>query len=118
MWINCNWFIYKGLKNKDKLFSDKIKNKTIQILEKKGFFEYFSCKNGQPMGAKNFILNQKIFFGVGASIASFVFFFIIGYLSKYLSQYAQSEKVWKIINIFIIGFMSLLTIFVILETVN
>ena len=68
--------------------------------------------------SKNFILNQKILFGVGASIASFVFFFVIGYLSKYLSQYAQSEKVWKIINIFIISFMSLLTIFVILETVN
>ena len=68
--------------------------------------------------SKNFILNQKILFGIGASIASFVFFFIIGYLSKYLSQYAQSEKVWKLINIFIISFMSLLTIFVILETIN
>ena len=68
--------------------------------------------------SKNFIINQKILFGVGASIASFVFFFVIGYLSKYLSQYAQSEKVWKIINIFIISFMSLLTIFVILETIN
>ena len=68
--------------------------------------------------SKNFILNQKILFGIGASIASFVFFFVIGYLSKYLSQYAQNEKVWKIINIFIISFMSLLTIFVILETVN
>ena len=68
--------------------------------------------------SKNFILDQKILFGVGASIASFVFFFVIGYLSKYLSQYAQSKKVWKIINIFIISFMSLLTIFVILETVN
>ena len=68
--------------------------------------------------SKNFILDQKILFGVGASIASFVFFFVIGYLSKYLSQYAQSEKIWKIINIFIISFMSLLTIFVILETIN
>ena len=68
--------------------------------------------------SKNFIFNQKILFGVGASIASFVFFFVIGYLSKYLSQYAQSEKVWKTINIFIISFMSLLRIFVILETVN
>ena len=68
--------------------------------------------------SKNFILNQKILFGVGASIASFVFFFVIGYLSKYLSQYAQSERIWKIINIFIISFMSLLTIFVILETIN
>ena len=68
--------------------------------------------------SKNFVLNQKILFGLGASIASFLFFFIIGYLSKYLSNYAQSDKVWKIINIFIIIFMSLLTIFVILETVN
>ena len=68
--------------------------------------------------SKNFILNQKILFGAGASIASFVFFFVIGYLSKYLSQYAQREEIWKIINIFIISFMSLLTIFVILETVN
>ena len=68
--------------------------------------------------SKNFVLNQKILFGLGASIASFLFFFIIGYLSKYLSNYAQSDKVWKIINIFIISFMSLLTIFVILETFN
>ena len=68
--------------------------------------------------SKNFIFNQKILFGVGASIASFVFFFVIGYLSKYLSQYAKSNKVWKIINIFIISFMSLLTIFVVLETIN
>ena len=68
--------------------------------------------------SKNFIFNQKILFGVGASIASFVFFFVIGYLSKYLSQYAKSNKVWKIINLFIISFMSLLTIYVVLETVN
>ena len=68
--------------------------------------------------SKNFIFNQKILFGVGASIASFVFFFVIGYLSKYLSQYAKSNKVWKIINLFIISFMSLLTIFVVLETIN
>ena len=68
--------------------------------------------------SKSFILNQKILFGAGASIASFLFFFTIGYLSKYLSQYAQSSKVWKTINIFIISFMSLLTIFVIMETIN
>ena len=68
--------------------------------------------------SKSFILNQKILFGAGASIASLLFFFTIGYLSKYLSQYAQSLKVWKTINIFIISFMSLLTIFVIMDTVN
>ena len=68
--------------------------------------------------SKNFIINQKIFFGAGALIASFIFFFVIGYLSKYLSQYAKNEKVWKTINLFIISFMSLLTIFVIMETFN
>ncbi len=68
--------------------------------------------------SKNFIWSQKILFGIGASISSFIFFFFIGYLSKYLSKYAQKIKVWKIINIFIITFMSLLTIFVILETIN
>ena len=68
--------------------------------------------------SKNLILNQKILFGTGASFASFLFFFLIGYLSKYLSKYAQSEKIWKLINIFIICFMSLLTIYIILETIN
>ena len=68
--------------------------------------------------SKNFIFGQKILFGVGASIASFLFFFVIGYLSKHLSHYAQNEKVWKIINLFIVGFMSLLTIYVFVEIFN
>ena len=68
--------------------------------------------------SKNLIFNQKILFGVGASIASFVFFFLIGYLSSYLSKYAQSDKVWKVINIFIISFMSLITIYVLMDIIN
>ena len=61
VWINCNWFLYMGLKNKDKLFSEKIKKKTIQLIEKKGFYEYFSCKNGKPMGAKNFSWSAALY---------------------------------------------------------
>ena len=61
VWINCNWFLYMGLKNKNKLFSEKIKKKTIQIIEKKGFYEYFSCKNGKPMGAKNFSWSAALY---------------------------------------------------------
>ena len=68
--------------------------------------------------SKNLIFNQKILFGVGASIASFVFFFLIGYLSSYLSKYAQSDKVWKVINIFIISFMSSLTIYVLIDIIS
>ncbi len=67
--------------------------------------------------SKNFLLEEKIYFGVGASIASFIFFFLLGYLSIYFSKYAQSNKIWRIINIFIISFMSLIAIYVIKETV-
>ena len=67
--------------------------------------------------SKNFLLNQKILFGLGASISSFLFFFLIGYLSKYLSKYAQNQKIWKVINIFIITFMSFLTFYIFLEII-
>ena len=68
--------------------------------------------------SKNFALYQKILFGAGASIASFIFFFVIGYLSKNLSKYAKSEKVWKVINIFIVSFMAILTLFIISEMIR
>ena len=68
--------------------------------------------------SKNFILHQKILFGTGASVSSFIFFFAIGYLSKNLSKYAKSEKVWKVINIFIVSFMTILTLFIISEMIR
>ena len=52
--------------------------------------------------SKNFLINEKILFWLGSSFASLIFFFTIGYLSKYLSKYARSKKVWKIINLIII----------------
>ena len=61
VWINCNWFIYQGLKNKDLKFSNSVKKKTIKLLEKSKFYEYFSCKNGQPMGAKNFSWSASLY---------------------------------------------------------
>ena len=67
--------------------------------------------------SKNFLLNEKIYFGIGASISSFIFFFLLGYLSTYFSKFAQNDKIWKFINIFIIVFMSALTIYIIKETI-
>ena len=67
--------------------------------------------------SKNFLLDEKIYFGVGASIASFIFFFGLGYLSNYFSTYAQSNKTWKYINLFIIIFMTALTIYIAKETI-
>ena len=66
--------------------------------------------------SKNFLLEEKVYFGFGASIASIIFFFLLGYLSVYFSKYAQDDKIWKYINIFIICFMSLLTIYIVKET--
>ena len=62
--------------------------------------------------SKDLLLKQKFFFGLGASLSSFIFFFTIGYMSKYLSNYLKTEKIWKIINILIIIFMSFLAIYV------
>jgi len=67
--------------------------------------------------SKSFLLDEKIYFDIGASIASFIFCFLLRYLSAYFSKYAQSNQAWKYINIFIIGFMSLLTIYIVKETI-
>ena len=62
--------------------------------------------------SKNFSINDKYMFGIGASISSIIFFFIIGYLSKYLSNYLKSKEIWNIINTIIILFMCFLTFYV------
>ena len=68
--------------------------------------------------SKNFELTDKYSFGVGASIASFIFFFTLGYLSKFTSNYLKSPKIWKIINNFIILFMGGIALFVLREIIN
>ena len=65
--------------------------------------------------SKSFLLGQKYLFGIGASLSSILFFFSLGYFSKYLSSYVGSEKLWKIINYSIILFMSLLSLYVFLS---
>ena len=65
--------------------------------------------------SKNFLTIQKYYFGFGAAIASFLFFFSLGYLSKFLSKYLKNIVIWKIINFFIIIFMSILALYVLLD---
>ena len=65
--------------------------------------------------SKNFLIIDKYYFGIGASIASFLFFFTIGYLSKLLSKYLQSNLIWKRIDLFIIAFMSIIAFYVLIE---
>ena len=60
--------------------------------------------------SKGFATVDKYYFGIGAAIASFLFFFLIGYLSKYLSKCLQNETIWEKINYLIIFFMSILAL--------
>ena len=68
--------------------------------------------------SKNLLVIDKYYFGIGASIASFLFFFAIGYLSNLLSKYLLSDKIWKKINLFIIIFMSIIALYVLIEIVK
>jgi len=68
--------------------------------------------------SKNLLVIDKYYFGIGASIASFLFFFAIGYLSKLLSKHLQSVLIWKRINIFIIIFMSIIAFYILIEIVK
>ena len=68
--------------------------------------------------SKNFLISHKYFFGIGASIASFLFFFSLGYLAKFFSNYLIDSKAWKIINFFIIIFMTVLSSYVFIEIID
>ena len=117
-------FIYSKIKiyNSSINFNSDSKNiSTLNILLKTLGFTYLNPHVYSDtvffLGnfSKNFLINDKIIFGIGASVASFLFFFLIGYLSKFLSKYAQRQNIWKIINLFIIVFMSALTVFIFLN---
>ena len=118
-------FIYSKIKSikRNISFNSEIKDTSkIEILLKTLGFTYLNAHVYSDtvffLGnfSKNFLLDEKIYFGIGASIASFIFFFLLGYLSTYFSKYAQNDKIWKSINFFIVGFMSLLIIYIIKET--
>ena len=67
--------------------------------------------------SKSFLLYDKIIFGIGASVASTLFFFSIGYASNYFSKYLNNKKIWNTINWIIIFIMSVITLYVIREII-
>ena len=68
--------------------------------------------------SKSFLITDKYYFGIGASMASFLFFFSLGYLSKILSKYLVEKKIWKIINLFIVSFMGLVAAYVLNDIIT
>ncbi len=50
------------------------------------------------IGTISLNFNSKFSFAAGVIISSFLFFFILGYFSKYLSKYFNNKKSWFIID--------------------
>ncbi len=61
VWINSNWIIYQGLKNKDKNFAKLVKKITLKLLEEKNFHEYYNYTNGACLGANNFSWSAALY---------------------------------------------------------
>ena len=62
--------------------------------------------------SKSMEIESKIIFGLGASLASLIFFFVLGYGAKFVSPYLNNNIAWKIINLFIITFMFSIVCFI------
>tara|TARA_B100000965_G_scaffold279102_1_gene236938 strand:- start:557 stop:1192 length:636 start_codon:yes stop_codon:yes gene_type:complete len=66
--------------------------------------------------SKNFELEGKFYFAFGASFASIIFFYSLGYMSSIFANFIKKKNTWKYINSFIVVFMSTLVIYIIYET--
>ena len=58
------------------------------------------------LGSISINFDSKLYFGLGAICASFIFFLSLGYFSNFLSQYVKSPKAWFYIDN-VMGFLML-----------
>jgi L-lysine exporter family protein LysE/ArgO len=122
--INFIWKKIKLVNKKISIYHTQNKEYLVNIIFKTLGFTYLNPHVYSDtvffLGnfSKNFLLSQKYLFGIGASLSSILFFFSLGYFSKYVSSYVGSEKLWKIINYSIILFMSLLSLYVFLSIIK
>ena len=116
--INFIWRKLKSINNQISINKNSDRNTFISTVLKTLGFTYLNPHVYSDtvffLGnfSKDFLITQKYYFGIGASLSSFLFFFILGYLSKFLSNYISSERLWKKINYSIVLFMSLLSVYV------
>ena len=106
------WLVLYGL-NKIR-YVNKIKNlqniDTIESDFKKILISLFLITYANPhvyldtiilIGSISTNFNSQLFFGIGSVMASFIFFFALGYLSKLLSKYIYSNKTWFWIDLIV-----------------
>ena len=127
LFIFLVYFIYNKVRSLYKSSEIKFENSTLNlnnIITKTLGFTYLNPHVYSDtvffLGnfSKNFLITNKYFFGIGASIASFLFFFSLGYLAKFFSNYLINSNVWKGINFFIIIFMTVLSSYVFIEIID
>jgi len=110
------WLILYGINKIKNSNSHNIENKEFKELSlNKVVFTTLAITYANPhvyldtvvlLGSISVNFNNKFYFGLGAIFASFVFFFTLGYFSKFLSKYIKSKKVWFYIDN-IMGFLML-----------
>ena len=120
-------FIWKKLKNINTNFEINQKNETKglgSVVTKTLGFTYLNPHVYSDtvffLGnfSKNFLIINKYLFGIGASIASLLFFFSLGYLAKFFSNNLVNSNTWKTINFFIIIFMTVLSSYVFMDIID
>ena len=62
--------------------------------------------------SRELIFNEKFFFAIGTSTASFIYFFSLGYASSYFASFINNQRGWRLINIIVISSMVFLSIFI------
>ena len=110
------WLILYGINKIKNSNSHNIENKEFKELSlNKIVFTTLAITYANPhvyldtvvlLGSISVNFDNKFYFGLGAIVASFVFFFTLGYFSKFLSKYIKSKKVWFYIDN-IMGFLML-----------
>ena len=102
------WLILYGLNKIKNSNSHNIENKEFKELSlNKVVFTTLAITYANPhvyldtvvlLGSISVNFNNKLSFGLGAIISSFIFFFSLGYFSNFLSKFINSKKVWFYID--------------------
>ena len=97
-----------NIKNKKKLIKDKSLVVVLNTLIITYVNPHVYIDTVILLGTLSINFQNQFLFGLGAIFASFIFFFFLGYTSKWLSKYIISNKLWfwidNIIGMIMIGY--------------
>ena len=83
-----------NIKNKENLINDKLLIVVLNTLIITYANPHVYIDTVILLGTLSTNFQNQFLFGLGAILASFIFFFFLGYTSKWLSKYIISNKLW------------------------